>query len=134
MKYRGRGEILYHGTSSDHLFEEDGGPGTPIGPAYFTWSKEYADFFSVRRPGGDPRVLEYAMVAEPRLFNWNYGAVSSLFGLHDMDDLDYIEESEIAKKICSLGYDGWVRECEDWEMMLCHPERFLVFVGWVGGP
>jgi hypothetical protein len=123
-------KLWYHGTSSEYCFEEYG-TGTPTGPAYFADSKRYAEFFTTWQSGDDPRIIEYEMIGEPNLFDWNYEFLANLFGLEDIDDIDCIEEHNIAKKVCSLGYDGWVRECDGWEIMLCHPERFLKFIGWV---
>ena len=132
MKYRilkYRGYELYHGTSSSEDFESIGN-GTPRGPAYFAIDREWAEFFAINfRSGKSPRVIKYRVFDNPILFDWSYEAVAEMFGFEDIDDLDFVDELEIEKMVCSHGFDGWIRESDGWEVMLCKPEKFLEWDG-----
>lgn len=119
------GDIVFHGTSSEARFEEEG-DGTPEGPAWVSEGLGVAKWFESWMDGPVPRVIAYRVYREPQLFLWvtNEDLEEAL----EADDLNDWNPNELADEICALGYDGWIipdNYPDGADILLCNPEEHL---------
>lgn len=119
------GDVVFHGTSSEEHFEEEG-DGTPEGPAWVSEGLDVAKWFETWLDGPSPRVIAYRVYREPQLFLWETNEdIEAIIG---EDNFNYMWSNEIADEICALGYDGWIipdNYPEGADIMLCNPEEHL---------
>lgn len=98
------GKILYHGTSDEDPWEQDGPPNTP---AWFTDKPKAAAWFAVRSGGPRPRVTTWKVT----------DIIGKLIEMNDPGDferwVELIDADEhgihdIAERTCSEGVKGWI--------------------------
>jgi hypothetical protein len=125
------GAILYHGTSSPEKFRR------PSGPAFFSDSESVARYFATWREGGGgkkgrPRILRYEVVHEIS----HLALIESTMAFDDFSERvgyggDPESTEERVDMVCSAGFDGWIipnNYPDGADIMLCQPERWLVFI------
>ncbi len=139
-----KGTLLYHGTSAEEVFEEDGG--TPDGPAWFADSPEVARFFSTWHGQDDQaRIIVYrvtqsipdiATVSDSRGFE----ALQRQLVRMGVLDEEYIDQYEMAEAMSSQRkYNGWkiignYSRPDGDDILLVSPESYLEFVGLLDEP
>jgi hypothetical protein len=140
-----KGTLLYHGTSAEEAFEEDG---APDGPAWFTENPEVARFFQTWHGGpeyGRPRILVYRVVESiPDIAKIPDGQAFQVF-LRQLERMGALEEGygapeELAEAMSSQRkWEGWriignYSRPDGDDILLVSPESYLEFVGLLDGP
>lgn len=132
-----KGTLLYHGTSAEEAFEEDGG--TPDGPAWFADFPGVARYFSKWQGGPNARILVYrvtqsipdiATVSDSRGFKALQRQLVRMGVLdEDCGQYEMAEAMALQRK-----WDGWriignYSRPDGDDILLVSPEIYLEFVG-----
>jgi len=126
---------LYHGTSAEEDFD------IPDGPAWFSDDWGVAEEFVAWHPGSRPRILEYKVVREPKLFVWHrHEDLDALYDESDEEMADYwrgeqpwrdMETEELVEEVGRAGYDGWNipnNYPSGADIVILYPEDFVELV------